>query len=236
MVSNFISQIRIGLIDPTLLIVVWNIKRSNKTFLSYTKIFSLINCFMRLKKKFNSPLLVSEFGVGRGGSATILAWLIGHYGGKLMLFDVFDRIPPPTEKDGQQSISRYEDILHHEDKDYYGNITDLFNTIQSEIKIVCDLSRVDFIKGKFEDILPEIREKYKFNLVHIDCDWYESTRSVLDFLRDNLHPYAILQIDDYSNWQGSHLAVDEAKWLKPTNFEIVDGALVAELSPPITLA
>jgi len=229
MLKHLTAFLQLGLFHPALLLLAWRVKRRKKTYLTYGKLYSLASSFKNLKKHSPDLLEVSEFGVGRGGSAMLLAWLVGHYGGRLTLFDVFGRIPPPTEKDGQRAFDRYQVILSHENETYYGNIPDLIDLIKAEISTVCDLSQVKFIQGKYDEILPLITSNQAFNLVHIDCDWYESSKAVFNYLENHLHPGAILQVDDYSNWQGSHMAVDEAKWLIPANFKLVDGALVVEL-------
>jgi O-methyltransferase len=234
MINQLFAFLRLGIFHPWLLLLAWQLKRNKKTYLTYGKLLSLTTSFQYLKEKSDQPLQVSEFGVGRGGSAMLLAWLVGRYGGQLTLFDMFGRIPPPTDKDGQRAMDRYQAILNSEKEEYYGNIPDLIDIIKQEISTVCDPKRVVFIQGKYEETLPALSSNPVFNLVHIDCDWYESSKAVLDYLEHHLHPGAILQIDDYSNWQGSHLAVDEAKWLKPANFKLVDGAFVVELSAPVT--
>jgi len=229
MLKHIKAFLQLGLFHPGLLILAWRVKRQKKTYLTYGKLYNLASSFKNLKNRSPGLLEVSEFGVGRGGSAMLLAWLIGHYGGHLTLFDVFGRIPAPTEKDGQRAIDRYQIILDHEQENYYGNIPDLIDLIKTEISTVCDLNQVTFIQGKYEETLPFIISNKAYDLVHIDCDWYKSSKAVFDYLKNHLHPGAILQVDDYSNWQGSHMAVDEAEWLKPSNFRLVDGALVVEL-------
>lgn len=229
MLNQLIAFLKLGLIHPALLLHAWRVKNQKRTYLTYGKLYSLASSFKNLRMHASEPLEVSEFGVGRGGSAMLLAWLIGHYGGRLTLFDVFGRIPAPTEKDGQKAIERYHVILEQEKENYYGNIPDLMDVIKGEISAVCDLSQVTFIQGKYEETLPFIASNKTFDLVHIDCDWYESSKAVFDYLENHLQPGAILQVDDYSNWQGSHMAVDEAKWINPSNFKLVDGALVVEL-------
>jgi asparagine synthase (glutamine-hydrolysing) len=229
MLNHFFAFLKLGIFHPGLLLLSWRVKHQKKTYLTYGKLFSLASSFRYLQKRTQNPLEVTEFGVGRGGSAILLAWLVGHYGGRLTLFDVFGRIPAPTEKDGQRAFDRYQIILNSENDNYYGNIPDLIDLIKDEISTVCDLARVTFVQGKYEQTLPSLNYHQAFNLVHVDCDWYESSKAVFDFLQHHLHPGAILQVDDYSNWQGSHMAVDEAEWLKPSNFKLVDGALVVEL-------
>jgi asparagine synthase (glutamine-hydrolysing) len=229
MLKQLVAFLKLGLIHPALLLYAGRVKSQKKTYLTYSKLYSLASNFKNLTKNSVDPLEIGEFGVGRGGSAMILAWLVGHYGGRLTLFDVFGRIPAPTEKDGQRALERYQVILDQENERYYGNIPDLIDLIKVEISAVCDLNQVTFIQGKYEETLPFLDSNISYDLVHIDCDWYESSKAVFDYLENHLRPGAILQVDDYSNWQGSHMAVDEAKWLVPSNFKLVDGALVVEL-------
>jgi len=93
-----------------------------------------------------------------------------------------------------------------------------------EISQVCPPDRIEIIQGRYEDILPYQTSAKAFDLVHIDCDWYESSRVVLDYLKDHLSPGAVLQIDDYGHWQGSRKAFEEAGWLDGYQAGPVDGA------------
>jgi len=230
MLKRFISFLRIGLINPRLLLFVWQIKREKKTFLCYTKLLSLITSYFEARKRATGPIMVAEFGVGRGGSAALLAWLVQKYGGRLVLYDIFGRIPAPTDKDGERAQERYRIILHHEKDSYYGNIPNLFEVIQKEIAEVCDPSRVEYVRGRYEETLPGLEDDYVFNLVHIDCDWYESSQAVLRYLQTRLSPGAILQVDDYSNWEGSNRALNEAEWLKGYGRKLVEGALHIDMA------
>lgn len=225
MISKFISFLRIGLINPRLLRFVWQLKREKKTFLCYTKLLSLITSYFQVRERTGDQVLVAEFGVGRGGSAALLAWLVEHYGGKLALYDIFGQIPAPTQSDGERAQERYQTILHHEKDSYYGNIPDLFQVIQREIAQVCDPAKVDYIRGKYEETLPGLSDTRVFSLVHIDCDWYESSLAVLRYLKPRLSRDAILQVDDYTNWEGSNRALNEAGWLKGYRRTLVEGAL-----------
>ena len=157
-----------------------------------------------------------------------LAWLAENYGGTLSLFDVFGQIPAPTSIDGQRAQDRYETILNQEKEDYYGNIPDLVGLIRQEISNVCELDKVEFIQGKYETTLPDIASKKQFSLIHIDCDWYESVKTVLKYLEKNIHPGAIIQVDDYSNWQGSRMAIEEAEWLSGHKTWFADDSLVID--------
>jgi hypothetical protein len=227
-IQNYLALLQLGLLDPRLLVLAWRLKRSQRTYLSSPKLLSFLQSFRLLQQRCQTPLHIAEFGVGRGGSAVFLAWLVGHDGGTLTLHDVFGRIPAPTDKDGERAQDRYETILHKESADYYGNIPDLLNLILEEIQTVCNLKQVEIVQGLYEDTLPKLTRQNHFDFVHIDCDWFESSKVVLAYLQHNIHPGAIIQVDDYSNWQGSRMAVEEAGWLEHFGRKLVDGALVID--------
>ena len=228
MISKYLSLVKLSLIDLRLARLSWRLKRDKKTYLGYEQLLSLVKNFRTAKSRSQYPVQVAEFGVGRGGSAAILGWLIEHGGGSLVLYDIFGRIPAPTWPDGERAHERYRVILTEESEDYYGNVSDLIGTVKKELASVCNLERVSFVQGRYEEIMPTLTKRHSFDLVHIDCDWYESVSAVLSYLRENLRPGAILQIDDYSNWQGCKRAVDEAEWLQPYERWFVGGPLVID--------
>jgi hypothetical protein len=229
MSKKLASLLKLVILEPRLARLAWQVKRSKKTFLSWPKLLSIVESYHLLRKRWpRKSMQVCEFGVGRGGSAILLGWLVGRYGGILTLYDVFGQIPAPTEMDGEGALQRYEKILNREDQEYYGNIPDLLGVILREISSVCPRDRIETIPGKYEDVLPVQTNEKSYDLVHIDCDWYESTRVVLAYLKDHLSPGAILQIDDYDHWQGSRKAFNEAGWLEGYQARPVDDALVVD--------
>jgi asparagine synthase (glutamine-hydrolysing) len=231
--TNLLSFIKLGAIDIRLMYLVWDLKHSKRTFLSYSTLFSLASNYLSLKKKAAQAFHVAEFGVGRGGSAIFLAWLVNKYKGKLTLYDIFGRIPSPSEIDGDRAINRYEEIMHKESEAYYGNISNLVDVISAELSEVCPLQQIEIVKGKYENVLPNSMDKNVFSLVHIDCDWYESSKAVYNYLKSRLKPGAIIQVDDYSNWEGSKRAFQEVDWLSKFHTHFVDGALVIDTSRTI---
>ena len=229
---GYVALAKLALIDPQLMKLTWDVKRQKKTYLSFPKLLSLVESCRTVEARCRRPLQVAEFGVGRGGSATLLAWLANRNGGTLTLFDVFGRIPSPSDKDGEQARERYQVILSKETSEYYGNIPNLLDVIMKELTAVCRRDKIQIVQGRYEDLVKRPADGMCFDLVHIDCDWYESYRPVLAFLESHLQPGAILQSDDYSNWQGSTAAVDEAIWLKGYKRMLVDGALVIDTGIP----
>lgn len=228
-ISKYVSLLKIGLYNRHLLSLVWGLKISKKTYLTTPKLWSFVECVRQARERHpGKPLQIAEFGVGRGGSAMVLAWLANRYGGTLTLYDMFGRIPSPGGKDGEQAQERYQFILKNESKEYYGNITNLLEVVKQELSNVCDPDQVVFVQGKYEDTLPLQQQAHAFDFVHIDCDWYESSKTVFAFLQKNLNRGAMLQVDDYSNWQGSQLATDETQWLCGCRKWLVDSALVVD--------
>ena len=228
--KNLLAIIRLGVLDPRLMLLALKLKRDRRTYLSFSTLYSLASNSNRLYKQTRSTLEFAEFGVGRGGSATLLAWFVNKYKGTLSLYDIFGRIPAPTSLDGERALDRYDVIIKQEGEDYYGNIENLLEVVKSDISKVCPLSRIDIIQGNYEEILPRLHDRREFNLVHIDCDWYESSMAVYQYLRSRLKPGAIIQVDDYSNWEGSKRAFQDAGWLNGYQAHIVDGALVVDTS------
>lgn len=161
----------------------------------------------------------------------LLAWLVERCGGRLALYDVFERIPAPSEIDGERARDRYLRIVHEEDQAYYGNLPNLLTLIRTELSRVCSIEKMRFVQGRYEDVLPA-EHCDPYDLVHIDCDWYASVKSVLSFLETHLSSDAMVQVDDYSNWEGSRMAVDETEWLTPYRRHIVGGPLVIDLGRP----
>ncbi len=64
---------------------------------------------------------------------------------------------------------------------------------------------VTLIKGFFDDTLPSFVAQHRSEhvaLLHIDCDLYSSTKTVLDGLGDMLRPGCIIVFDEYFNYPG----------------------------------
>ncbi len=63
---------------------------------------------------------------------------------------------------------------------------------------------VSLLVGLFEDTLPTFLEQNaeNFSLLHIDCDLYSSTRTVLRFCSSRIQKGAVLVFDEYFNYPG----------------------------------
>ena len=65
-------------------------------------------------------------------------------------------------------------------------------------------SNVTLVKGWFDQTLPEFLNGKigKAAFLHIDCDLYSSTRTVLDLFTDRIRPGTVLLFDEYFNYTG----------------------------------
>ena len=143
---------------------------------------------------------VVECGSAEGGSAALLAlWLRRFRSNKrIFVFDTFEGLPPPT----------FQDPDYDEAVPWTGKCRGDLEHVQELFKQLGVLDRAVFVKGKFQDTLPTYNIP-AIALLHLDCDWYDSTMTCLQHLWDHLSPGGILVIDDYSDWQGCRRAVEE---------------------------
>jgi len=114
-----------------------------------------------------------EFGVYTGLSARIFLRNMPR-DNKLFLFDSFEGLPEEWTPD--YPVGHFAcDVPRFKD------------------------SRVEIVKGWFEDTLPEWVEAYgkPAALIHIDCDIYSSTKTVLKYVDSLIGPETLVMLDDY---------------------------------------
>ena len=160
----------------------------------------------------NDDGLLLEFGVHKGDSINRLAGLTPArrwYG-----FDSFVGLPEAWTPGARKGAFDIGGIL----PPVRGNVT--------------------LIKGFFDDTLPSFVAQHRSGHVaflHIDCDLYSSTRTVLNRLGDLLRPGCIIVFDEYFNypgWQdGEHKAFAEYVARSGRSFDYIayvrNGAQVA---------
>jgi len=73
--------------------------------------------------------------------------------------------------------------------------------------IVPEIEGVKFFKGWFEDTLPDYKKIAKpIGLLHVDCDLYNSTITVLYGLRELIMPGTVIVFDE---WYYNHTDIEE---------------------------
>ncbi|MFZ0640196.1 MAG: TylF/MycF/NovP-related O-methyltransferase [Candidatus Acidiferrales bacterium] len=168
------------------------------TLLRYETLRSLYEAALYVVKQGIKGSAV-ECGVAKGGSGATIATALSEAdpGRQVFLFDTFQGLPAPSRENPD-----------------YERAVQLIGKCRGELNEVDDLLRrlklrnYRLIEGMFQETLP-MADTGNISLLHIDGDWYESTRACLENLWDRVSEGGIVQIDDYGEWQGCKKAVDE---------------------------
>lgn len=137
---------------------------------------------------------ICEFGTGYGVSANIISSLNGKFSQiinfsvkDLYLFDSFEGLPP--------ILNDYDKRTHWIEGQYKGlNAEEIKNMCSANM----EFGAVHVIPGWYKDTLIDFNEK--ISLLHIDCDLYESTHTVLDHIFKNrlLEVGSVIMFDDFN--------------------------------------
>jgi asparagine synthase (glutamine-hydrolysing) len=183
--------------------------------LSYLSLSALLDLYFRVKavETTNLPGILIEAGCALGGSALVIT-VAKAIDRKLVVFDTFEGMPPPTDKDGEDIHNRYSEIVEGKadgkrGNQYYGYREDLLNEVKnrfSSFGFPLVYNNVHLVKGLFQNTLYPSEQ---VALAHIDSDWYESVLTCLERITPKLVPDGVLIIDDYYRWSGCQKAVDE---------------------------
>jgi|SRR5690606_35147732 len=187
-------------------------KLDNLTYLTRKDLLNLYDA-VRHVEDAGVPGIFVEAGCALGGSSIAIGTAKSTRR-TFRVYDAFGLIPPPSEKDGVDVHARYEEIKSGQSKGlgkdtYYGYVENLQEVVAGNLArygLPVDQHNIRLIKGYFEDTL-YINEPVAF--AHIDCDWYASVMTCLLQIAPNLAPGGVMVFDDYSDWSGCRIAVDE---------------------------
>ena len=156
-----------------------------------------------------------ECGVWRGGSMmAAMSTLInlGDTSRRFHLFDTYEGMSAPTEKDVMFDGQKASDLLNATQKaegpGNYWCVAGIEDVRASVASTGYPMDRIHLVKGKVEDTIPS-QAPDQIALLRLDTDWYESTAHELLHLYPRLSPNGVIIIDDYGHWQGARRAVDE---------------------------
>ena len=162
--------------------------------------------------KYGIPGAIVECGVWRGGSMHVVArtlLAIGDTSRELYLFDTFDGMTPPTDKDVTYRGQPVAELLSSRPRTArIWAVASLEDVQQGFEAIPYPQEKIHFVKGPVEATLPE-QAPDQIAILRLDTDWYESTRHELVTLYDRLSPGGALIIDDYGSYQGARAAIEE---------------------------
>ena len=135
----------------------------------------------------------AEFGVFRGHT-TIEAWKAALRHGlsdmNFWLFDSFAGLPEVAHEDAGGPFETGE--FSFGQKEYEQNLR----------RNGVDLDLAHIVPGFFDQTLGELKADRAFSVVWIDCDLYESTVPVLEWLTDKLVDGAVICFDDWFTFKG----------------------------------
>lgn len=159
---------------------------------------NLINLYRLVEEvnRYDLPGDIVECGVWNGGSAAIMgvADRQGLYPKSRMiwLFDSFQGLPRPSEKDGAI-----------EKRDFFEkwNMGDMEKVKQIFTQLGLGLDQVEIIPGWFESTLKAAAID-SIAVLHIDADWYHSVKTVLEAFYEKVVPGGFIVLDDYGYWEG----------------------------------
>jgi O-methyltransferase len=175
------------------------------------KLHALITA-TRYIHRYQIPGSVVECGVWRGGSMQAVARTLdrlGDHARDLYLYDTFEGMTEPTDKDLRYDGKAATNLLASADKKSWVWAEASLEDVQAGFETVPYPSeRIHFIKGPIEDTVPaEMPDEIA--ILRLDTDWYESTAHEFEHLYPRLVSGGVLVIDDYGHWQGSRQATDE---------------------------
>lgn len=154
-----------------------------------------------------------ECGTWKGGCAAIMAYVAKKAKSqrKIWLFDFFEGLPEPTDKDGQ----RAREYASNRASGKLLTINKCVGPLEDVKKIFFEILKINpenvvISKGWFQNTLPKMKEKIgPIAILRLDGDWYESTKYCLDNLYDIGIPGGYIIIDDYGHREGAKKALDE---------------------------
>ena len=151
---------------------------------------------------------VCEFGVAQGETSALIANEILSSNKTIHLFDSFEGLPKPTEKDQLK-----DDIFSLGSMDAYaGTMSCPEEMVRTRLNAISfPEERFVIYKGFIEQILEDnLNLPQKVSFAFVDFDFYEPIKLTLEFLHQVTSKGAIIIVDDYDYFSsGAKTAVDE---------------------------
>lgn len=226
MINKITNRIKRELKLNTKEIYVNKVVQDKLTYLSKKALYLILSAISELEKsKIEGDFI--ETGCALGGSSILIAKFKKEKR-NFYVYDSFEMMPEPGEKDGADVHERYSVIKSGESKGikgdpYYGYEKDLLGKVKnnfSNYNINPDNQNIYFVKGYYEDTLI-INKPVAF--AHIDCDWYDSVLVSLERIVPFLVIGGVLIIDDYYCYSGCKNATDEYFKDKLDSFTFIEG-------------
>jgi hypothetical protein len=132
---------------------------------------------MILSLNIEGPIL--ELGCYKGGSTAKLSLLCKLTGRKLYAFDSFEGLPPPSTLDLKHNYMPWvygKKYVEYSESSYAGSLEE----VKRNVRRYGEISVCEFVKGYFENTLPNFKKIPAF--IFMDVDYIESARTVIKHL------------------------------------------------------
>ena len=149
---------------------------------------------------------ILEFGVYTGRSLALLAHAANEsqkdihkipFQRRIIGFDSFEGLKKNEHPRWSEGLFKTNHSFHpfmaEGERVTAQSVLDLFNA--------CELSPPFIKEGNYEDAVPDVIES-QAAIVHIDCDLYESTKTVFESIHETLQEGTVLLFDDWFNFKG----------------------------------
>lgn len=164
---------------------------------------------------------VCEFGVAQGETSALIANEIHSSTKVLHLFDSFEGLPKPTEKDQLK-----DDIFSLGSIEAYtGTMSCPEEMVRARLRAIAfPMQRFVIHKGFIEQVLTrDLNLPKEISFAYVDFDFYAPIKLTLDFLHRTTAVGAIIIVDDYDFFStGVKTAVDKFLEEKNTSAMIYD--------------
>ena len=183
----------------------------DRTMTSHAKLFALIVA-TRYVVDSRIPGDIVECGVWRGGSMQAVARALRGRGvtdRDLHLFDTFEGMPEPSEKDRRHDGAPAAQLLATRPREAkVWAIAGIEDVRAGMADTGYPPERVHYHQGLVEETIPAEAPE-RIALLRLDTDWYSSTRHELEHLYERVPSGGAILLDDYGYWEGARQAVDE---------------------------
>jgi predicted O-methyltransferase YrrM len=187
----------------------------NYTMISTERAYAIYSAIGYLVKA-EIPGAFVECGVWKGGATMLMALALLKLNAadrELYLFDTFQGMTAPTEKDAVAWTGR--PVQEKWDEDQRGEKNNFGWWAVSRQEVVKNLGSTGYpeelvtaVEGDVASTIPA-QSLERIALLRLDTDWYESTLHELQHLYPRLQRGGVLLLDDYGHFTGARRAVDE---------------------------
>jgi len=182
-------------------------RKSKYTLTSMERCYSLYKAIQYITK---GDILgdIVECGVWRGGSAMLAALTLiqnNQTHRKIYLYDTYEGMPKPTDKDVDIHGTPYFLLWKKEKELLTVSLDEVKNNMLST---GYPKENIIFVKGMVEKTIPRTLPN-KIALLCLGTDLYESTYHELTHLYQKVTTQEVVIIDDYGHFQGSQEPTDK---------------------------